>query len=165
MAKQLREFALVAEIIGAVAIVCSLIFVGLEIRQNSRISEVNAYQELISQIALMNTLRVQDSEFAELFWRFDHGEEITDTSEYARVEAFLYMVFRHGDLAYRQYDNGLIQRDALVSALAPTRSFLNTTIGQSVWKILSQSLHPDYVAFVDEVGLMCGTYTGTGGAC
>ena len=141
------------------------IFVGIQIRQNSEISEIDAYQDLISQITLMNSLRVQDPQFADLFWRFDHGEEPRNDVEHARLEAFLYTVFRHGDLAYRQYDKGLIDRDGLVSVLAPTRSFLNTALGKEVWATLSPSLNQGYVAFVDEVGLLCGSYTGTSTHC
>lgn len=162
---KLQEYALIAEIIGGIAIVCSLIFVGVQIRQNSEVSEINAYQDLISQITVMNTVRVQDPEFADLFWRFDHGEQPRNDTERARLKAFLYMVFRHGDLAYRQYAKGLIDRDGLISVLAPTRSFLNTEVGKQVWAVLSLSLQPDYVAFVNEVGLLCGSYTGTGSYC
>ncbi len=165
MKEKLHEYALIAEIVGGIAIVCSLIFVGVQIRQNSEINEINAYQDLISQITVMNAQRVQDPQFADLFWRFDHGEQPVDDIERARLEAFLYMVFRHGDLAYRQYDKGLIDREGLMSVLAPTRSFLNTALGQEVWGILSQSLNADYVAFVKEVGLLCSSYTGTSGYC
>lgn len=165
MKEKLQEYALIAEIIGGVAIVCSLLFVGVQIRQSAKISEVNAYQELISQITVMNTVRVENPEFAELFSRFDRGEQPKDATERARLEAFLYMVFRHGDLAYRQYDKGLIDRDALLSVLAPTRSFLNTQLGVEVWGVLSRSLQPDYVAFIKDIGLLCGSYTGTGTTC
>ena len=163
--EKLQEYALIAEIIGGVAIVCSLIFVGLQIRQNSRISSVNAYQELISQISTMNSLRIQDSGFADLYWRFEHGQQPATDGERARLEAFLYMVYRHGDLAYRQYANDLIDRNSLISALAPVRSFRNTKMGKDIWAELAPVLNPDYVAFVKQVGLLCGTYTGTGSYC
>lgn len=154
-----------AEIIGGIAIVCSLVFVGLQIRQNSRISEVNAYQELISQISTMNTVRIEDPQFANLFWRFNHGEKPATNTEQAQLEAFLYMVFRQGDLAYQQYDKELIDRDGLVSVLAPERVFLNTELGREIWSRLSPSLNPDYVAFLNDIGLLCPQYTGTGDYC
>ena len=165
MKERLQEFALIGEIVGGIAIVCSLIFVGIQIRQNAEVSEINAYQDLTAQITLMNSLRVEDPSFANLFWRFDHGEQPHDDTERARLEAFLYMVFRHGDLAYRQYDRGMIDRDSLVSMLAPTRTFRNTEIGAEVWSVLSVSLNPGYVAFVEEIGLLCDSYTGTGSFC
>lgn len=62
-------------------------------------------------------------------------------------------------------NKGLIDRDGLISVLAATRTFLKTELGKHVWAILSPSLGPDYVAFVKEVGLPCGSYTGTGSYC
>jgi hypothetical protein len=165
MKEKLQQYALVAEIVGGIAIVASLVFVGLEIRQNSRVSQVNAYQELIAQITLINTMRIEDAEFAELFWRFDHGEQPNDNGERARIEAFMMMVIRHADLAWRQYDVGLISRGDLISVLAPLRAFLNTQMGQEVWGVLAISLDPAFVSFVTEVGLHCGSYTGTGSYC
>lgn len=140
MKERLQQYALIAEMVDGTAIVLSLIFVEMQIRQKSEINQINAYRELVSQITVMNTLRVQDAAFADLFWRFDHGEQPQDDKERARLEAFLYMVFRHGDLAYRQYDKGLIDREGLISAPNPTRSFLNTELDKEVWEILSPSL-------------------------
>lgn len=165
MKEKLQQYALIAEIVGGIAIVASLVFVGLEVRQNSNVSQVNAYQELVGQIALMNTLRIEDAEFAELYWRFDHGEKPANTAEQARLEAFLMMVIRHAALAWRQYDAGLITRNDLVSVLAAFRAYRNTQVGQDVWTTLAVSLDPDFVKFIEAVGYHCGKYTGTGSYC
>jgi hypothetical protein len=54
MKEKLQEYALIAEIISALAVVAGLVFVGLEIRQstaqaemNTRAIETAAYQDLI----------------------------------------------------------------------------------------------------------------------
>jgi hypothetical protein len=163
--EKLQQYALIAEIIGGIAIVASLIFVGMEIRQNAEVSRVNAYQELIAQITLINTLRVQDPEFAELYARFATGGQPQNATERARLEGFLYMVFRHGDLAWRQYEAGFLDRDELLSVLAPMRIFLNTELGQEVWGRLEELIDPAFVAFIAEVGLVCTQYSSRGDEC
>jgi hypothetical protein len=165
MKEKLQQYALIAEIVGGIAIVCSLLFVGLQIRQNSQVSQVNAYQQLISQITLINTLRIENAEFAELFWRFDRGGKPRNDAESARLEAFLFMIFRHADLAWRQYDAGFIDRDGLISVLGPLRRFLNTEMGREMWQGFSVFVSPDLVAFVNELGLLCPQFTGTGSSC
>jgi hypothetical protein len=62
MKEKLQEYALIAEIISALAVVAGLIFVGLEINQsteqsalNTRALETAAYQDLIAQILAINT--------------------------------------------------------------------------------------------------------------
>jgi hypothetical protein len=42
MKKQLQEYALIAEIVSALAIVASLVFVGMQISQNSTAVELEA---------------------------------------------------------------------------------------------------------------------------
>jgi len=55
MKEKLQEYALLAEIFSALAIVISLIFVGIQIQQNSELSQVNAYQSIRQNInSLMN---------------------------------------------------------------------------------------------------------------
>ena len=165
MMHRLQKYALVAEIIGAIAIVSSLLFVGIQIRQNSLISEVNAYQELIAQISLSNTLKIENPQFAALNQRFIAGGQPQSDSEYGQLESFLYMTYRHGDLAYRQYENGLIDEISLLSVLAPVRGYSNTEMGQNLWSFLSQNLNPDYVEYVEKVGFFCEEFTGTGATC
>lgn len=165
MKEKLQQYALIAEIVGGVTIVASLVFVGFEIRHNSKVSQVNAYQDLVSQLTLINTLRIEDAEFADLYWRFDHGEQPDNDSERARLEAYMMMVIRHADLAWRQYDSGLIERSDFVSVLAPLRAYLNTQLGQDMWGVMENNLAPAFLGFVAEMGLHCLTYTGTGSYC
>ena len=45
MKEKLQEYALVAEIIGAVAIVVSLLFVGIQVRQSNTIAATDAIKD------------------------------------------------------------------------------------------------------------------------
>ena len=64
---KLEKWALIAEIIGAVAIVVSLIFVGLEIRNgadqtrlNTQALQMSAYQELIGEVNTLSRFYIQN---------------------------------------------------------------------------------------------------------
>jgi hypothetical protein len=70
-----------AELVSAVAIVLSLIFVGLQINQNTRVSEINAYQDLINQISLLNQVRINNPAVADLWGRLQAGEAPRDNAE------------------------------------------------------------------------------------
>lgn len=157
MKDKLQEYALIAEIISAFAVVASLIFVGLEIRQsseetlqNTRALEINAYQDLISQISSMNKLVIEDPTFAELYDRVIQGEIPQNGTEKRRIDAYFILSARHGDMAYRQYRAGLIDQASLNSALTPTIVFLREMIpAQERWEILRLDLDPDYVAYLE----------------
>ena len=48
MKAKLQEFALIAEIVGAIAVVISLIYVGLGVRQNTDAIQVANHQALVA---------------------------------------------------------------------------------------------------------------------
>ena len=104
--------------IGLVAIVGSLVFVGIETsnsteqtRLNTQAMEISAYQELMRNISEINALSVEERNAAEItapLYQLD-----PDTWEQS---AALFMVFRHGDMAYFMYERGVIDENRLLSA-------------------------------------------------
>jgi hypothetical protein len=124
MKKKLKEFALVAEIISALAVVAGLIFVGLEIRQsseettlNTRAIETAAYQDLISQIIDINMSILSVEKLRDVYF-LAQTEELTDQEDINIFGNYAISVARHADLACFQYQQGLIDEERLVATLA-----------------------------------------------
>lgn len=156
--ENLQKWALIAEIVGGTAVIISLIFVGLEIRQSSEETvqntialEVGAYQDLISQISDMNILIIQDPEFAYLYSRMLSCEKPADDIEAQRIITFITLNIRHGDMAYKQFESGLIDQNDLDSVLTPLVTFLHLMQpGQPRWQQLKPVLNSEFVSYVDE---------------
>ena len=110
--------------IGFVAIIASLIFVGFETRNSTRQAaltaramEISAYQELMDNIAELNMHAVQDAEVATFLHKaFRTSEELSDVEQY-RLYRNLFTRFRHGDMAYFQFEQGAISEAQLLSVL------------------------------------------------
>ena len=110
--------------IGFVAIIASLVFVGFETRNSTRQAaltaqamEISAYQELMDNIAELNILAVQDAEVATFLHKaFATSEELSDVEQY-RLYRNLFTRFRHGDMAYFQFERGAISEAQLLSVL------------------------------------------------
>jgi hypothetical protein len=169
---KLQKYALIAEIIGGIAIVASLVFVGVGIRQsadetalNTRAVEINGYVDLIAQISTLNTLLVDNPEFAERNLAILQGGSLESSSESAQLRAFMMLAFRHGELAFKLYQEQLIDEEELISFLSRIRNYRNTEIGSNHWDFGSAFLNPEYVAYINDMGLICGEYTGTGNLC
>jgi len=153
---KLEKWALIAEILSAVAVVTSLVFVGLQIRQgaeetalNTRAIETSAFQDLTTQI---NTISLQLSgnpQFAELAARVSQGGKPETPQEQMQMQQLLFSIYRHGELAYRQYENGLIDEETLISMLGPVRYWLQPEVGQEVWRLQRTALNTNYTAFID----------------
>lgn len=154
---KLQDYALVAEILSAVAVVASLMFVGLQIQQgsaetalNTRAIESNAYQNLVAQIGSLNAIIIENPDFAKIRQKIFRGEAATG-DELAQFNAYVTMLVRHGDLAFRQYKNGLIDERALFSVLAPLRAMLPYEASQDQWEFLKPGFDPEYVEHIESM--------------
>ncbi len=154
---KIEKWALLAEILSAVAVVVTLIFVGLQVRQgaeetafNTRAIEVSAYQDLTAQIADLNTLQIENPQLAAARGRAVQGFGPETDEERLILEAYFRMAFRHGDMAFRQYDAGLIDEETLSGMLAPVIGYMRTDVGADLWSSMS-SLNAKYKAYVNKV--------------
>jgi len=124
--QNLKSWALLAEIIGGIAVVLSLIFVAFEIRQssqetamNTRAISVAAYQDLIAQIITINNAAVTDAELIDIIRRGLEGtiDPVTEPNDAERFLRYRINIARHADLACFQYQQGIINRERLSATL------------------------------------------------
>ena len=146
------------QIASAAVVVLSLVFVGLEVRESARQTEVNtqslqvsAYQDLIAQIQLINLtllenseLRIRLNENAESAW----GDLSVDDA--GEITAFFYLLLRHGDLAFYQYELGMLTEERLFSALAPLRGRICVPLFGEFWESARGNSSEGYRGLIDE---------------
>lgn len=146
----------IAELVSVIAVVLSLVFVGLEVRETARQTALNtesvqvtAYQNLISQIAEFNRLLLQP-DVAILYNRMQ--DDNTDWSQFSVVErrqarAILFILFRHADMAFYQYERGMLPEARLESALGPV--CVQPPVCRSFWEERKSNFVPEFQAYID----------------
>ena len=133
MRDKLQEYALIADIISAIAVVASLIFVGAEIRRssaetalNTRAIETSAFYALNQSHAELSIATLNNAEVADIRLRaFSNDPSLSDI-EIERYGAYLQAVLRFPELAYLQYTNGIIDEDNFSSILNTFMAHLRT---------------------------------------
>lgn len=157
MAGDNRRLKIIAEVLSAAAVVASLMFVALEVRETARQTELNtealrvtAYQNLIGQIAQFNVARL-DPGLAEVYGKIQGPTaELDSLSPVERVQAegILFLLLRHADMAYYQYELGLLPEDRLESALMP---FLagDRPVYRAFWEGNRGNFVPSFQAYLD----------------
>ncbi len=146
------------EIASAVAVVLSLVFVGLEVRESARQTalntqslQVSTYQDLIVQISNVNALLLENSETRQLI--IETAESSWDelsADEQGELRAFFYLLLRHGDLAFYQYELGMLTEERMESALAPLYGQLCKPAFRAFWEAASDNFAEGYRHFIDE---------------
>lgn len=110
--------------VGFIAIIASLIFVGIETRNSTQQAalttqalEMTAYQDLIDNILDMNMAITQDPDVAALMFKAWRSEEQLSDLEEFRFTRAAFQRLRHGDMAFFQFERGAIDEDRLRSVL------------------------------------------------
>jgi hypothetical protein len=141
-----------AEVAGFVAIIASLVFVGIETRNSTKQSELNtqaleitAYQALMTNIDDMNALSLESPTAAKAMAEIWTNDAM-DMEEFQR-NRLLYILFRHGDLAFFMYERGAIDENRLQSALAPVPFF--TKAGREFWAARKRAFTQNYREYLD----------------
>ena len=143
----------VMEGVGVIAIIASLVFVGIETRNSTRQSalttqalEITAYQELMTNIEELNILSLQSESTAVVMRSlWEPGEDLDDF----RQTRALYLLLRHGDMAFFLYERGAIDEERLRSAIAPID--LNNPIIRDFWNARKSTFASGYQNYMDNL--------------
>ena len=124
----------IANFLGALGIIGSLIFVGLELRQNQQIAKVSAYQALVEQIADFNFVLLTSPEVSRIRIAALNNEKLT-TFEQEQYTAWLRILERQSELAFVQYQAGIIGEELLTRTLGPfSHNIRNSALARSIWE-------------------------------
>ena len=138
------------EIIGLLSVVGSLIFVGLEIKQNTTAVRGATQQAVSSQVAEMYRIGAENERMANLVSKAFQDISKTDISESDYVSLWMYqmMGFRRIENIYLQYKNGLLTKDAF-SRIG--MGIYRTNIVREIWDERKGDFEPDFAEFFEEL--------------
>ena len=154
---KLQRWALAAEIIGGIAIVISLIFVGYQVRQstkeaalNRRAVEMATYQSLMESINDLSDPLIHDAEFVAVWEKVKNNEALSDI-EGTRARNYCSVTFRHGDMAFYHYRRGGIDEESLNSVLEIVVGRINQfSYLREMWdNVKGRRFSKGYIDFVD----------------
>ena len=152
---KLEKWALIAEIIGGVAIVLSLVFVGLEIRGNTQIAMAEAYERNIDSINEWRLELIRDPSLvatAGVFYeRF--GEDATDAEvERFRLNLLLNAVFGVYEKSYYALQYGILGPDEWIRFERQACLVRARSIEFGLWERMEVLLTPE---FADHLTAQC----------
>lgn len=108
---KLEKWGLVAEVISAIAIVLSLIFVGLQVKQSSDAQTQTGTQAVISGYNDGNRALTLDPDLVCIFLRGAHDYSSLTGAERVRFSSFFLGMFNVQQQIYRLRQNGDVDAD------------------------------------------------------
>ncbi len=137
------------ELIGILGVTFSLVFVGLEIRQNTAVARAEAYRDVAIFTTDLVTTMAGDREWLALYSRIRSGALRDDfsTEERMLVAFRLEALFRQAELVWRQVDNDVLPPTALDLLLAET---LRLPYAREAWVASRPDMPGDFAEFMDQ---------------
>lgn len=144
----------IRETVGFLGVMASLVFVGLEIRQNTRVARAEAYRSVAGMEADGLLAAATDPQLSGLLRRvmFDGAkrDDFTDSEKYQIGVYYDYRI-TNLELVFRQSEERLLPSAALELSAS---GLLAAPYLQELWPIIREQYDPEFAAyFEDRYGL------------
>lgn len=147
----LEQWSYVAQILGTLGVVLSLLFVGLQIRQNTSALQRNEHNSTMAQWTVIRQAIATNREIAELMTAGLSGASSLDVADQARLDNMLQEMAWASFHIWDRTQRGVFPPGTFeFSCGALLGDVLRTTRGQEWWsRAKGVGFVPPYVAAVD----------------
>ena len=145
----LTDLGTIANLIGSIAVVASLIFVGLQIRQSTKANRASTLQ-MNADYWLTHIATLADDRFSALYSKGALGRENLDTSEFRQFFLLCRITFMGLENQHYQYRTGLLDDDAYRGYEATIREQIAAFPGmRAMWQLVKHTYGTEFVRFLD----------------
>lgn len=145
----LSDLADIGQVIGSVAVVASLIFVGLQIRQNTKANRASTLQ-MNADYWLTYLTTLADSRFGDLYSKGALGREKLDGAQFGSFFFLCRATFMGCENQHYQYRSRLLDEDAYRGYEATIREQIAAFPGvRAMWQLVKHTYGTEFVKFLD----------------
>lgn len=148
---KLSEIANIAEIIGTLALIISLVFVGLQIRQNTAQTKLAAAQAVHDNYAGWYTSMQSDPILLTITTKGMQDYSVLSPSERAQFIAVFMAFTSHSQNAFYKFRDGSLSPELWQAWVYVSMNFLNTPGGKAFWKERDYVFSQPYQDYVRDV--------------
>ncbi len=150
----LQDWASIAEIAGGIAIVFSLIYVGYELRENTRAVEAQTRQAFSAQDMTFFETALDQTVVATAIAKQEAGEELTHL-EQSQLETREHLNFRIFEHAFYQSRKGTLEEVEWDRYAGIIRNKCIDQPALSMWSKYKETFQPDFRQLVDDAIAKC----------
>ena len=146
-----EQISYLAQIVASVGVIVSLIFVGLQIRQNTGALQRNEHNSTMEQWTVLRMAIAKNRDIAELMTAGLHGERVLDAADQLRLEQMLQENLWASFHIWERTQRGIFPKGTFELAVGPHLSgLLRTVRGEAWWRDAKHAgFIPGFVADVD----------------
>lgn len=140
-----------ANLVAALGVIGSLIFVAIQVRQNTRSLNRASMQTAIRDRLEASHFVAGDADLSDLLWRGAESPDALSDKEWQRFFLICNSIVRSNEVAFIDYRNGLLSKK-LWSGQNASIKFWFSKPGFARWlKEHGDTLHPDFTEYVSSI--------------
>ena len=137
----------IVSLASSVAVLVSLLFLGLQIRQSNR-NQRSLMQQGRTARNVEILSRLSDPKLSDIWVRVSAGESLAD-GEYYMLYGYMASVFCSYEDCFFQFRSATLDAKSWASDLATLKRLLRIPAYRGVWKVARSALGDEYRSFVD----------------
>ena len=145
----IQEWGALGELIGGMAIIISLIYVGYQIRQSNNLAKAESMRD-ISDMSAYNQLMARNPDLGDLVAKGYRDFSSLSTSEQRTFHHVVSLLIDAADNVYRQYQYGYVRSESMENRITSI-AMLVATPGAAQWWSTSKFVHAsDFVTAIEQ---------------
>jgi hypothetical protein len=139
----------VGQSIGALAVVISLVYLAVQVRQNTRAVRAATYQEVMETALTFSVAVASDAATALAFHKGIAGADLTPGEE-AQFTYLFHAWLRVAENGHFHFQNGMLDEEVWNGWLETARAMLGGPGGRQMWERARPRLRRSFCDFVDQ---------------
>lgn len=141
----------IGEIIGAIAVVASLGYLAVQVRQNTKMMKAQTRDSVSTKQMQIATYVFQEPSMAEIIQGGLRGEYEQQTPEHLKFGGFLTANLREWENSYHQYKAGLFEHGDFEARQVRWKQLLQFKTIQARWEQDRETYGPEFRTVIDDL--------------
>jgi len=146
----LETLANYADVLGGIAVIVSLIYVGLQLRRSTQVNRAIATQQTYSSTQGIYGWHAQDSGASEIYTKFNQGKELT-TSEVVRITHLMLGMLEQYQTYFILNAHDMMDEESFRSFFRKVLLVLGTPTAQDWFRNNRNFFRKDFVEHVEKL--------------
>ena len=144
------ELGAIGELVGGIAVIASLLYVGLQVRQNKKALSSTRHVDTLRYGQTAVARFIEDKDFAAFILEAQNAPDQLDTTDWERFSYFAFQAFSTWEAAYIDREQGLIAEDYWHGWDRVSRRFLQSFGYRRFWERERSGFAPSFQRYVED---------------
>jgi hypothetical protein len=147
----LNDLANLGQIIGAIGVMITLVYLAIQNRQNTKAVRSSSIQNLVQSLSTTAQAAVENKHIIPLLLKANTGAGALTEEERTQLHFWFLMTFRRFEGVYFQRDLGFVDAAVIEGFERSHIAILTSKSGQAWWTSSKEIFNSGFVSYVEEL--------------